>query len=676
MDEAERRFGVVAKQLGYVNEAMHAVDSNPDRAWAAVRAATEDIRNVIQSSGIGGRLWRGEIGRLIGRMTRVKVALQGVAHHELLSDGTRENRDQFRGLVTDARDLLPHAAHHLERLKALRDLLRDIERDWPALVKAHERLPILAGFRPALRDVHRLMLAPGQDELVSSDHDKPFRLQGSSGSGKTAILIHRALRLADEAAANGGLVRIFTINRALADLIDTTVKAHNGGTLPPNLTVHAFYDFLMECRRATGTAGKERLFDERSGERIPQAWEDFYGKKEGDPRDNPFLRTTVLDLMASLKKQELGAFERMIYLRDEVDYVRSVCTPRDRNEYLTLRRDGRAIRFSRKQREAILEIVSGWETWLKDGHLNDPVGVASSAAEEWLKPDDRIPTVDWVRRRMPTRHVLVDESQDFSTIELSLLGRLIESRDAPNAMYFAGDENQRVLVRHTHWGAAGFDFRGNARVLSSNHRNTREILEACLPLVEAFPPPRSEGIEVRRPEFSSHRGARPAAFHIPSSQHVRWLLDSVKVVIGRGDARVAVLTESLDLIERLCREATKLNLLPLRLRDNTELDLWEGIDPDSRAFAVGRMDAAKGYEFDTVFAAYVDAGFIPRPRLPQDEMWRDATVLYVAGTRARQQLVFTFEDEPSPFLTEQMLPFIDLHRSGELEILMDQLRAG
>ena len=77
-------------------------------------------------------------------------------------------------------------------------------------------------------------------------------LTGPSGSGKTIILIHRALRLAQENPT--AHVRVFTINRSLAELLRESIRAIHG-CVPPNLHVDAFYDFLSAALRGEGGAG-------------------------------------------------------------------------------------------------------------------------------------------------------------------------------------------------------------------------------------------------------------------------------------------------------------------------------------------------------------------------------------------------------------------------------------
>src|SRR5262245_47045553 len=56
-------------------------------------------------------------------------------------------------------------------------------------------LAVQRRYRPALQNLDRLHLNELQERYVALDHKGGYRIQGASGSGKTVILIHRALRL-------------------------------------------------------------------------------------------------------------------------------------------------------------------------------------------------------------------------------------------------------------------------------------------------------------------------------------------------------------------------------------------------------------------------------------------------------------------------------------------------
>src|SRR5207248_2646946 len=92
-----------------------------------------------------------------------------------------------------------------------------------------------------------LYLHPTQRQHVDRDFPGPARLAGVSGSGKTSVLIHRALRLADR--YQGEPVLILTLNSALARLIDRLVDAARGPAAPSHPGIG------MNISRRRGKAG-------------------------------------------------------------------------------------------------------------------------------------------------------------------------------------------------------------------------------------------------------------------------------------------------------------------------------------------------------------------------------------------------------------------------------------
>lgn len=66
---------------------------------------------------------------------------------------------------------------------------------------------------------------------------------------------------------------------------------------------------------------------------------------------------------------------------------------------------------------------------------------------------------------------------------------------------------------------------------------------------------------------------------------------------------------------------------------------------------VGTIADLKGFEFRLVLIVGCDAEALPYRGIPTDEIWQEALRLYVAMTRARDQLFLIYEGEPSQFLT-------------------------
>ena len=65
---------------------------------------------------------------------------------------------------------------------------------------------------------------------------------------------------------------------------------------------------------------------------------------------------------------------------------------------------------------------------------------------------------------------------------------------------------------------------------------------------------------------------------------------------------------------------------------------------------VSTLNDVKGFEFNMVLVVGCNEGDCPAAGVPQDEVWRDALRLYVAMTRARDQVFLFFDSAPSPFL--------------------------
>jgi hypothetical protein len=69
----------------------------------------------------------------------------------------------------------------------------------------------------------------------------------------------------------------------------------------------------------------------------------------------------------------------------------------------------------------------------------------------------------------------VDEFQDFSTLDLQLLRRIVPL-DQPDSLFLAGDTVQRILVKRLTLSDAGFDTGAAAHHrIRKNYRNSRQI---------------------------------------------------------------------------------------------------------------------------------------------------------------------------------------------------------
>lgn len=533
---------------------------------------------------------------------------------------------------------------------------REVEKLWKAFRQQYVQHAVQHGYRPALQHLDRTAIHPDQEAIVRRNHSKWYRVEGVSGSGKTVILIHRALRLAQENPQS--TVRIITINRALANLLEDTIKVISGKPLPKNLEVHSLYDFLIRCISLHDDLGKYRLRDDRSGERIPDAWRDFLNHPSRNPQRNVFAKPAVQALVEVLQEREgwirshAGA-----YLYDEMIYIQSAYDRGSRRLYLRDSRVGRKLPFSQEQRQACLTILYAWELYLEVGHLCG-VHELTQLGSQIVSDDQRLAEI---KKAIPTHHMLVDEYQDLSTLELRILKKMVLDLDEPNALFFAGDINQKVYAKQINLAAAGLNFRGRSAVIRKNYRNTQQILHTAKWLPHFYPPPQDESFEQYSPELSPYRGKKAQAINCTSFDQLKCIL---QVLDMRRDVRVAVVSENTTLLQELKIAATNDSHAPIELFRNEELDCWsdQASDAFSAKLVLSRMEAVKGFEFDTVIVADMTRGLLPTPGTPKSELWRSAAIVYGAMTRARDELIITFRYPMSPFLEKvrnRDLEFID-----------------
>ena len=160
-----------------------------------------------------------------------------------------------------------------------------------------------------------------------------------------------------------------------------------------------------------------------------------------------------------------------------------------------------------------------------------------------------------------------------------------------------------------------------------------------------------QGINVIQPEYSARTGPVPIAVHCTSlHQEIAFIRHYILLRRKSHPGPICIVAcgvrDDADiLLSNLC--STYLNAdLPVTL-----LSKNQSVPND--AILLSPLETVKGFEFSLVIISQCTNQYIPNPTLPIEESWRDARRLYVAITRARDEVVFTYAFEPSRFL-EQM----------------------
>lgn len=502
-----------------------------------------------------------------------------------------------------------------------------------------------------------VFLHPGQKRVADEEFEGPALLTGVSGSGKTCVLVHRARRLAQFFSKDR--ILILTLNRSLARLIEVLVGDLCLGAEKDRIEVKPFHDYLSEVLASvdgdaflrslaeftgmtaeveallarTNPLERARMFKPLSEREQTIAFGEFLAEP-GNPARVEFDRLEVFvfgqDQTIDLRR----------YLFEELELVRSAFTcDTDYQGYLSYEREGRSIAFQENRRQAILAILREWEKFqLKRGFL-DLMGLTQAAVfavgEQGCIPE-----------RFRYRSVLVDEFQDLSTLELSLLRQIPKFTE--NGLFLTGDFAQKIFAKDLNLRAVKLG-RGERtdRVIRRNYRNSRQVLLAAQALLEAYPPQSTAGeddVAVLKPEYASKESAVPIATLASDPVRAAWQCAEEWLRGGHVPFSVCIATANANSIST---EAI------LKLKPATvEADILTGdyLLKPSRV-VVADISAVKGFEFSLILICSMDADIFPPKGVPVAEHWREAMRLYVAITRGRDEVRFIYKNAPSPFLT-------------------------
>ena len=471
-------------------------------------------------------------------------------------------------------------------------------------------------------------LHPGQRNYVSRDFNGPARLSGVSGSGKTSVLIHRAVRLAKEYPHEKVLV--ITLNRALAKMIHDLTKTISGERSLENLIVISFWELCREKLKSFEPKNSLIYLDKTAKtnefahvEHIDDIWAEYFECKNNNEKAR---------ILAPVQKTLItrGVYPAD-YIRQEFDYVRSALGPHERSSYMKLEREGRSIPLDERYRQNIIEALSSWEQKMTSVGAIDYLGLATALYKHIEKVTPEY------------RSILIDEMQDFGSVELKIIRSLV--RSGSNDIFMCGDFAQSVLTKYHKLADAGIDITGRSHSIKRNYRNSREILSAAFDLFEKNKNlfASAGNIEILNPEFANFSSSPPLLLKADDLfSEISYALNYVRTLILEDNGQLRKFCIA------LCGcDQSEVELLGHQL----SLDVLTGdTDVVAGQIFISDLEQTKGFEFDSMLILNCSSSVIPHPALPTEESYRELCKLYVAMTRAKTELIISYTKSPSSFL--------------------------
>ncbi|WP_066884061.1 UvrD-helicase domain-containing protein [Carbonactinospora thermoautotrophica] len=495
------------------------------------------------------------------------------------------------------------------------DLVTAMERSQGriALVDGPEEL--LAFFdRPIA--LWRVFLHPRQEKVAyRPSYSGPAKVTGGAGTGKTVVALHRAKHLAERLAREGrpGLVLLTTFTRNLAATLEELI-----GLLVDDPAVRERIEVLNVDRVA------HRLYVEATGEQ---------------PR---ILSAQAEDELWTRVVEETEAPFTPRFLAQEWRQVILAHDARTAEEYLAASRAGRGRPLGPVQRARVWQAVSAFTELLhgQSTHLQ----VCAEAARAWAQRADK-----------PYAHVVVDEAQDLHPAQWRLLRAVVPT--GPDDLFITGDPHQRIYDNRVSLARLGISTAGRSHRLTVSYRTTQEILDwAVRILTGERVDDLDDGVDTLDGYHSPVHGRRPEVVAAPD------LDGQLKAVVNRVGRWLAdgVEPEAVGVATRAGWTADRV-ITALEQAGHAAVRIGSAADtPDREAVRVGTMHRMKGLEFRCVAVVDVSDGTVPAPKAvtPAEEdqvqhaqdLQRERCLLFVACTRARESLLVTHGDRPSPLL--------------------------
>jgi len=461
-----------------------------------------------------------------------------------------------------------------------------------------------------------VFLHPEQRKVVEYDFNGPARVSGSAGTGKTIVALHRAVHLAR--SNTEARVLLTTFSDTLANALKT------------------------KLRRLISS-------EPRLGERIEvyainAIGERLYGLSFVQPQiaTQEVIKQLLTQAAADVDEHTFSVH----FLMTEWSQVVDPWQLGSWEAYRDVLRLGRKTRLPESRRVVLWSIFERVRSGMQSRGLVTYSEMFTTLASQYEGG-----------KRSPFDFVVVDEAQDISVAQLRFLAALAAER--PNGLFFAGDLGQRIFQQPFSWLALGVDIRGRSHTLRINYRTSHQIRTQADRLLGSELSDVDGITEQRGGTISVFNGPKPDIDVLDTQEEEieavsKWISDRIRN--GLEPHEIGVFVRSTSQIPR-ASSAIEAAGLPHKTLD-------EHVETSSGNVSLSTMHLAKGLEFRAVVVMACDDEVIPLQQrietVADDSDLKEVYnterhLLYVACTRARDDLLVTSVHPASEFLDDMMM---------------------
>ncbi|QDU26274.1 DNA-dependent helicase II [Anatilimnocola aggregata] len=443
-----------------------------------------------------------------------------------------------------------------------------------------------------MRTLPRVSPTPEQLPLITNTRPGVVIIRGAAGSGKTTTALLRLKQLSAFWLARREREQITTPVRVLVITYNRTLRGYIADLAAQQIIGRANLDMeiLTFAKWAKGILGNVKVVD-------------------------PAQNTELVRLCGLLPLPTA-------FVQGEVDYLLGRFIPTRLSDYLTCRRDGRGAmpRVDRAMRQRILdEVVAPYLAWKREAQVLDWNDLAIQSAD--------------VVEPAGYDVIISDEVQDLSANQVRAL---MHFANDPSSVTFVLDAAQRIYPRGFTWAEAGVEVSpANSHRLSKNYRNTKEICQFALPLLNGL----EIGDDGTFPNFDSctTTGPKPIVLKGLFRNQVQFAINYLAEHVDLSTESVAFL-HAKGWFDFLKQQLDSNSYSYITITRQSE---WP---PGDENIALSTMSSAKGLEFDYVFLLGLsDDATIGSVDVEDSQLENLRRLFAMSITRARKAVVVGYK---------------------------------
>ncbi len=470
-------------------------------------------------------------------------------------------------------------------------------------------------------------LTDEQKECVNFLPGSDLLIKGTAGSGKSIVLMQRALRLRKQAIKEHilGKVLILTYTNALVTNLSQTV----GAALEKNEFIKVSTLDSAALSVYSSIWGPNPPILDFSKNALEKRQE--YIRKAKQAIQNLYPNSRILNLPEET-------------LADELQWIKG-SDIRTLEEYKRSGRSGRgtSLRFSDADYNVSFQLYSAYNNLLRQNGEMERLDVFSALVQN----------ANRINPFSKSDYVLIDEAQDLQPIIIKFAKLM-----AKQSITIACDSAQKIYSGSFSLRNLGIEIRGRAsKSLSSTFRNTKEIsmLAGSLYRIIKEKDASDPDVEFTDPAATTRSGEKPRFYNCESSdQEKKHIVNVIKKYQAENGITIGILYRSQDeksIIEQWLQEGDI---------DYQLIAGKRGKGVFYKKVRVCTLHSAKGLEFDIVIIPLFEKSVFPAKTALEgtDKSEIEAKInterklVYVGFTRPKEKLFVSFTGEPSMFLSE------------------------